>query len=251
MEEKKKCHCCGEEILAVAKKCKHCGEWFEKTTIVNKEETTVTDKSSLNYQLLAILCYVAMFFVVISGLQDIVGDTEVHSHRKWSFLITIAQSIPQWLTVICEGSLMVFLIMSLRKQYMRMHQDKPLPFTALLCLLAGAYLFSLIATFIPDYADEDIFTILFVVVIPLTLAVSILHFIVGFQLRERLKGASMVGIAMIILAIVPIITGIVELGIGDDKLIWTGIVEAGVYIFFLYALKEFYRKTEIEEQTNN
>ena len=33
MEKTKTCPYCGEEILAVAKKCKHCGEWLEDRNI--------------------------------------------------------------------------------------------------------------------------------------------------------------------------------------------------------------------------
>ena len=36
MEEKKLCPYCGEEILAVAKKCKHCGEWLDKQNVTSK-----------------------------------------------------------------------------------------------------------------------------------------------------------------------------------------------------------------------
>lgn len=36
MDETKICPFCGEEILAVAKKCKHCGEWLEDAPITKR-----------------------------------------------------------------------------------------------------------------------------------------------------------------------------------------------------------------------
>lgn len=38
MDETKRCPYCGEEILAVAKKCKHCGEWLEPKEPVKKKK---------------------------------------------------------------------------------------------------------------------------------------------------------------------------------------------------------------------
>ena len=37
-QETKRCPYCGEEILAVAKKCKHCGEWFEPKEIAKEQK---------------------------------------------------------------------------------------------------------------------------------------------------------------------------------------------------------------------
>lgn len=37
MEGTKRCPYCGEEILAVAKKCKHCGEWLNREAPVKEK----------------------------------------------------------------------------------------------------------------------------------------------------------------------------------------------------------------------
>ncbi|MGN0018516.1 MAG: hypothetical protein ACI37S_05695 [Candidatus Gastranaerophilaceae bacterium] len=46
--ETKKCPFCGEEILATAKKCKHCGEWLEKS---ENNEHNSQQKVSIKYEL--------------------------------------------------------------------------------------------------------------------------------------------------------------------------------------------------------
>lgn len=42
MEKTKRCPYCGEEILAIAKKCKHCGEWLDETPPLKETKTCPT-----------------------------------------------------------------------------------------------------------------------------------------------------------------------------------------------------------------
>ena len=45
-EETKRCPYCGEEILAIAKKCKHCGSWLEEVPNNNPHPVSNRDVSS-------------------------------------------------------------------------------------------------------------------------------------------------------------------------------------------------------------
>lgn len=48
MEETKKCPYCGKEILAVAKKCKHCGQWLEGKEKADIPVPTVEPSGEVN-----------------------------------------------------------------------------------------------------------------------------------------------------------------------------------------------------------
>jgi len=64
MIEVKECPYCGEEILSVAKKCKHCGEWLNDTV-----SGSMKSKNSLN----KIEKYFRELSIVVTGIAITVG----------------------------------------------------------------------------------------------------------------------------------------------------------------------------------
>jgi tRNA(Ile2) C34 agmatinyltransferase TiaS len=72
--ETKNCPYCVETILAAAKKCKHCGEWFENKTDVetspNSTQEIIQEVKPYKYATFATyVCYAAMFFSIISSIS--------------------------------------------------------------------------------------------------------------------------------------------------------------------------------------
>ena len=76
MEEKKLCPYCGEEILAVAKKCKHCGEWLDKKeNVESRIEPQYIPEKKMAFKkwwiaILIILAIVLGLFAVIFNHQN-------------------------------------------------------------------------------------------------------------------------------------------------------------------------------------
>lgn len=108
-QETKRCPYCGEEILAVAKKCKHCGEWLEKETIrperIDKKDTeqnsnrsskddndpTVVEnqfpKIETKSKMASIILVIALLLAVVSFkwiVRSCVEDNATKNHKEYN-----------------------------------------------------------------------------------------------------------------------------------------------------------------------
>lgn len=100
-QETMKCPYCGEEILAVAKKCKHCGEWLDEEQNVNianeqtdedVNENNLTSHSSSGFIsriIVAIICFVIAFLLFKFGSWNVVWGKELTDEQR--FLIHLVE----------------------------------------------------------------------------------------------------------------------------------------------------------------
>ena len=65
MEETKKCPFCGKEILAVAKKCKHCGNWIDGTNQPVSKQSNEKSGTKITIMIVAIILIVLLALLLL------------------------------------------------------------------------------------------------------------------------------------------------------------------------------------------
>jgi hypothetical protein len=127
---------------------------------------------------------------------------------------------------------------------MMTHANRPIPFIALICLFIGGLFFGMIAIFAAG-ADEDVLVAIGIIIFLMAIPALILQFIVGVQLKYRLKAASSVGIMLMIDAEVQsgwIIIWISLLVKGEEMPWGITVVGSIVTIILYWVLREFFKK---------
>lgn len=73
-EQAKKCPYCSEEILATAKKCKHCGEFLDKELIAEKQKPKEEKPKKKKMGLGKVIVVVIFIFIMIGVISSILDD---------------------------------------------------------------------------------------------------------------------------------------------------------------------------------
>lgn len=245
---KKNCPYCGEEIMATAQKCRHCGEWlpmeqqigkpFPNNKISTQANVAESRKELPNAGMLQLACWITMALEIIQVFQ-VNTITSPRSHLLSIIFGFFADHIPDWIVVIALGVLWCILIMGLRTYCQIRHIGK-MPFVALICMMIGAYFLSLIECFVED---ESVILGLLLFLLPFVITGSILEFIIGIKLHKS-DFTRRLGVWFMIFATIPLVSMIVELGLwsGDSQMILTGFINCAITIALLFELKKVFQK---------
>jgi hypothetical protein len=231
MENLKNCPYCGEEILATAKKCKHCGEWIKEEG-ATEDISELTQESTANQPYpnavwMVWVCYFAMFFSIIDSIHSFGIEKGYGKYVK--LFVDIASFIPEYVSTICNTVLWIILFWGL-KNYFKQKQNAQSGLFITLMVLEG------INGLCPLLIDEnnEALAVLFLLCV---IAYCVIMFITGIKLSGKLKTAFIVYVVALIPSIVISMT-LIE--------IWGALLAIALDLYLLWSIKSEF-EVEMEE----
>jgi hypothetical protein len=258
--ETKQCPFCGEEVLAVAQKCKHCGEWLAKTEEQTKQPKITPPSGLDNWLQSAELLNLCFYILIGCALISLVHSWEIYSlddakdffgRNRISVLFGFLGYVPEWLNTIVSAGLWVFFWLALKKCSSRFSFYKPTFFNLVCAGEIAVGFFSLISE-----ASED--TGLAVFNLILALAYSVLYIILGGNLlkqKEEDENLNLTGIMLIVNGAVSFLIFFVVIIIAAaeedvSSLWWLLCIGTLLQIGLLYVMRKLFLETYQEEENN-
>lgn len=255
----KKCPYCSEEILLEAKKCKHCNEWI-KEEYSNDSYEIKKNISTQDYQLLIYLCYIAMFFALVSvghgmgihGLDDVNTNIGSGKTRVFNWLIGVITIIPEWFATLSETLLWVLLLVGIRKLYISLNNTLRIPLKSLIVFEVIGGFFALIIVFLDENTDNDFYIFFLVILFLFTIPYLIIFIIAGIRLRKikSYLNFSSVGLSFILYPILYFILSLMS-GSYEEEFVFSFILNGllfGVALYPLIKIRDLF--IEVSESLN-
>lgn len=212
MEETKRCPYCGEEILAVAKKCKHCGEWLEEKphqdavtsprieskkipirvaedSVDSNDEELFSKNIPLSNTVIQWLFWAAIIGLLITTAHALVPDGDMLNTsigagktRIFAAILNFFSTIPEWIGEVLETFGLVVMLMTLLQILSKMKES----FANIFEWLITAICIGTGCSILIDFMDDA--TPLFIVCVICLAAQYILQIILGIKISTLYTG---------------------------------------------------------------
>ena len=269
MKKTKRCPYCGEEILAIAKKCKHCGEWLEekspqipsltsdtelkeKPAIENiasgEDEKTLSKNIPLSNIAIQCLFWVSIIGLVITTAHGLIQEgemlnTSIGAGKTRIIMATLNffSTIPEWIGLVLEAFGIIVLLLTTRQAMSNMRQSFDKLFEWLVFATGASTALLVLIDFMDNGIAIALASFLFMLI------QMILQIILGIKISTAYTGSidylgkvmSICGGVELLLVLTSICSGMfVE---DEESLYWINLtitnVEAIVCFYYYFTLK--------------